>query len=1641
MGNLSYAFEKIEATAKSNRERGELFERFIKQYLKTDPVYTERFSDVWLWNEWPKREGPDTGIDLVAQEKDGGLCAIQCKYYARSHTLQKADIDSFFTASGKKFYTHRLIVSSTDQWSKHAEEAIQNQNPPCSRLRFQDLDKVVHNWEIALSEPDKLRFTQPRKKLRSHQKDACKAVVEGFKKGTRGKLIMACGTGKTFTSLRIAEKQLETGGLALFLVPSLALLSQAMREWAIEKVEKIEKENKTEKNGKYKGAVKYLAVCSDTKVGKDSEDISLADLPLSPTTDVNSLVKQLVFLRKNYKAVVIFSTYQSLEIVSKAQKKLQKEKSLKNADTVFDLVICDEAHRTTGIERLEGKTSLFSLVHRDDFIQARKRLYMTATPRLYTGDAKDKAKKDAITLYSMDDPKIYGEEFYRLDFSKAVGLGLLSDYKVLILTVSEKYIAGPIQHLITKENELTIPDAAKIIGCWNGLRYPGGKELGKAPLRRAVAFTNRIVESKIIAREFSGLIEGALKKKPLPSDEHGLECTVDHVSGEMNALVRNQKLDWLREDFANNNGEPQCRILSNARCLSEGVDVPALDAVMFLQPKGSYVDIVQAVGRVMRKAEGKDYGYIILPIAVPADIPPDQALDDNKKYSAVWSVLKALRAHDSRFDIDINQIDLNKKKGTPRLSSVHIGEGGEYTHSSDGEDNEKTQYALEFGEWQNAIYTKIVEKCGDRQYWEQWAKDVVKIAEALEVRIEGLLEKKERSRTEKSEDFRAQFADFLKSLQSNINPSITGEEAVDMLSQHIITQPVFDALFEDYAFSEHNPVSQAMQKVVRYLEEQGLKNETKDLAGFYKSVQDRAKGIDNLAGRQQVVTELYEKFFVTAFPKVSEKLGIVYTPIELVDFALRSANEVLEKEFGQNLSSKDVHILDPFTGTGSFIVRLLQNETLLKDADLQRKYKEELHANEIMLLAYYIAAVNIENAFHDRLERAKKTKTDYESFDGIVFTDTFQLAENEDKKGKQARIEQLFPVNSKRVLAQQKSPIRVILGNPPWSAGQKSENDANKNLKYEKLDARIEESYVEYSAATLKQTLYDSYIRAVRWASDRIGKEGVIAYVTNGSFLDGNAMDGLRKCLSDEFDRVYCFNLRGNARTSGEQRSKERDNVFGQGTRTTVAITLLVKNPKKAKEQAEIFYHDIGDYLSRAQKLEKIRENSIESLEWQRIIPNKSYDWINQRDERFQKYLPMGTEETKKLALDQLKGKQDAGLFAEVEESQSEEQSNLQVLFGVYSMGVKTNRDTWVYNFSQSKVAKNMKGMIAFYNEQLAGYQKALRKNPKLKVEDFVDNDPTKISWDRAIKNDIGRGREGKYSKAKIRLAIYRPFCKQYLYFDRQFNSVQGQHPRFFPKADSQNLLICISSRGANQFSALIVDTLPDIQFAANGQCFALHVYDEKGTAHENITDEALALFQEQYGNKKITKEDLFFYAYAVLHWPAYRQSYASDLVKMLARIPFVETQNFASFVKAGRELARLHTQYEKQKEYPLKIKAGAAKHLEKMRFAKNPALKSEKNKQGLDKSVIIFNSALRIEGIPLEAYDYVVNARPAIEWVMERYQKSIHKDSGITNNPNDWEGTSGASGGDYALSLLRRVVTVSMETVRIVKKLGKVGM
>ena len=1361
---LRSILNEFREAAQSMRDMGDKFERLIAAYLKTDPQYAELFSEVWLWMDFPHREKKtDTGIDLVAQERaTGEYWAIQCKFFDPSYHLQKADIDSFFTTSGKEPFSHRMIVTTTEKWSSNAEEALTNQKTPVIRLDIFELEKSPIDWsKFSLSRPQDLK-TLPKKKPFQHQEKAISDVIAGLKKADRGKLIMACGTGKTFTALKLAEKMVGQGGYVLFLAPSISLISQSLREWTAESETDLH----------------CFAVCSDTKVGKkdDQEDIQIHDLAIPATTDERNLAKHLKVLESNKHMTVIFSTYQSIEVISKAQKL---------GAPAFDLVICDEAHRTTGFSLAEevakGEESHFIKVHDAKFLKADKRLYMTATPRIYGDESKTKAKEAEALLCSMDDEELYGKELYRLDFSEAVQKGLLSDYKVLVLAVDEGYVDKVFQGMLSTHGELTLPDAVKITGCWNGLsknygknEAPDGAGIDPGHMRRAVAFSQSIKYSKLVTDLFPKLVEEYRKNNP---DGDHLQCQVDHVDGTMNALERIRKLRWLKDEPKEDGNV--CRILSNARCLTEGVDVPALDAVLFLNPRNSQVDVVQAVGRVMRKSPGKKYGYIILPIGIPANEAPEKALADNKKYKVVWQVLQALRAHDNRFDIKINQLDLNNTR-PDQIQVIGVGGGpGDDGHPGDLKPK-ATQIAIPFPqieEWKNAIYAKIVLKCGDRQYWEGWAADVAEISKIHKTRIEGLLKGAKPKH-------KAAFGDFLQSLKDNINPSLDQEDAIEMLSQHLITKPIFDALFENYKFTQHNPVSQAIEKMVGILEGDNLEKETARLDKFYANVRAKIRGIDNAEGKQKVIKELYEKFFQTAFKKLTDRLGIVYTPVEVVDFIIRSAEHALREEFGVGLTDKGVNILDPFTGTGTFIVRLLQNG-LIKKADLQRKFKEELHANEIVLLAYYIAAINIEEAYHDL------TKGSYEPFEGIVLTDTFQMSEPRTPWD-----EKMFPENNERVTRQKKKDIRVILGNPPYSAGASSENESNKNLNYPALDEKIEKTYVVHSTANYLKNLYDSYIRAFRWASDRIGEKGIVCYVTNGSFIDGNAMDGFRKCLSDEFTSIYCFNLRGNQRTQGEVSRKEGGKIFGSGSRAGIAITLLVKNPTK-KGACELFYHDIGDYLTREQKLKIITDfDSVKGVTWTKLTPNTSHDWINQRDPAFDGFFPLGDKrETKK------------------------------VLFENYSLGTATNRDFWVYNFSKKDLIANLKRMINYYNDQVEKYKK-LKKN--VKVEDFINNDPKNISWAGGLKDDLNNLKSLGLFKDCIVESMYRPFCKQWLYFDSSLVNRVYQLPKIFPNS-KQNFAISITGIGATRdFSALMVNSIPNLHLHDTGQCFPLFTY-EKG--------------------------------------------------------------------------------------------------------------------------------------------------------------------------------------------------------------------
>ncbi|GCL39038.1 hypothetical protein SR1949_41590 [Sphaerospermopsis reniformis] len=1028
------------------------------------------------------------------------------------------------------------------------------------------------------------------------------------------------------------------------------------------------------------------------------------------------------------------------------------------------------------------------------------------------------------------------------------------------------------------------------------------------------------------------------------------------------------------------------------------MDVPALDAVMFLTPRNSVVDVVQSVGRVMRKAEGKKYGYIILPVGIPADMSPDVALKDNEKYKVIWQVLQALRAHDDRFNDTVNKIDLNKRRPN-KISVVGVGGREKNDHSSatnTGSSYQQLELNFPVEEWRDAIYAKIVTKCGNRRYWEDWAKDVAKIAEGHTSRIKALLESSESAA-------KTAFNEFITGLHQNINPNVTTEEAIEMLSQHLITKPVFDALFEGYEFTKFNPVSQTMQRMLDVLENQSLQKDVQTLEKFYQSVRERASGIDNAEGKQRIIIELYDKFFRAAFPKLVERLGIVYTPVEVVDFIIHSADFALKQEFGVGLSDEGVHILDPFTGTGTFIVRLLQSG-LIKREDLQRKFSHELHCNEIVLLAYYIAAINIEESYHFL------AGSEYRPFNGIVLTDTFQMFENDGYL-----LEKIFPENNQRVINQKQNDITVIIGNPPYSAGQSSANDANQNLKYEHLDDKIENTYVKYSSATLRNKLYDSYIRGFRWATDRIKDQGIVCFVSNSSFIDKGFADGLRKCLVDEFTSIYCFNLRGDGRTSGEQCRKEGHPLFAAlggkgGSLVPIAIILLIKNSNK-KSENKVNYYDIGDYLTRKEKLDIIKKfGDISNIKWQEITPNENYDWINQRNDIFESFISLGDKKDK----------------------------TAKTIFDIYSPGIVTNRDAWCYNFSAQSLEDNMSRMIDFYNQQVEEF-KVLKE--KKNIDTFINTDPKKISWSRGLKQKLEKGNNYKLENC-LKISCYRPYTKEYLYFSNNFIEVIGKSRIFFPNEKSKNLVICVVGSGAQKdFSALITDVIPNLHFQHSGHCFPLYTYEkqselgtlfatattEQYTKKENIPDRILKDFQKKYQDKNITKTDIFYYIYGVLHSPEYKQRFAADLKKMLPRIPY--TGDFWTFSKAGRELAEYHINYETIEPYEIKefspeIYLDTQDYrVEKMVFGRN--------KNGIDKTTIIYNSKITLSQIPLETYEYIVNGKSALEWVMERYKITKDKDSGIVNDPNHW-----SEDPRYIVDLVKRIVRVSLETVRIVKSL-----
>lgn len=1608
----------IRDTCESERDKGGKFERASRYYLMNDPVYAQRFSDVWMWKDAPTNDGADLGIDLVAQDaEDGTYWAIQCKCYQKA-TLDLRDVATFYAkASATDDYAHNMIITTCEDFGPNLDKTATQYGTV--RLFADSMAESDVDWDAFVEGKavGKRSFKEPL----PHQREAIDACLQKFQQHDRGQLIMACGTGKTITSLRLTEEMLSEGSLVLFLAPSISLVAQTMRVWA----------NQSKRD------LRCAVVCSDETASNaegDTWESSLSDIPYPATTDPAALHKQIKRFDRTQGVNVVFSTYQSIQVVSDAQHM--------GLDP-FDLIVCDEAHRTTGASAASDdltEQSAFTKVHDNRLVSARKRVYMTATPKIYGDKARVQAKTESYEVSSMDDEEKFGPVFYRLSFGRAVDEGLLTDYRVIALTVSEDVVSEVYQRAMADEEGFEITDAAKVIGCWKGLADQGKKDGSGHPLKNAVAFCSTIPESRRISEYFERTVKAYIDyEREQGNDIPGMECVVQHVDGTMDMANRKDKLAWLADT-----SEERCHILSNVRCLSEGVDVPNLDAIMFLQPKKSRVEVVQAVGRVMRRFEGKDYGYIILPVVIPAGYTPEEALDNTDAFKVVWEIVQALRSHDERLEGGVNSlqydmattsvvqvINVDKNKGNDQNS----GSGAGGNAGEDGQEStpgDPGQMKIDFSdrELQEAVNAVIVKKCGNKVYWEDWAKDIGDIAKRHIERVgELVLDGGPAS---------AEFAVFLRGLRDSLNNGITEDEAVEMLAQHMITLPVFDALFSEAEFAKSNPVSIAMESMVATLRGYGIETESekRELAELYSSVRLRAEAIRSDAGKQKIIKELYEKFFSQAFKATSEKMGIVYTPNEVVNYILHATDRILRKEFGKCLADEGVRILDPFTGTGTFVVNLLQDEELIPTEKLPNKYASEIYCNEILLLAYYIATINIEHAYHSRMPQ------EYVPFEGGVLTDTFQMHEDGDTIDAK-----VFSENTERILRQMETPIDVIVGNPPYSAGQKNANDNNQNMSYPTLDAKIAATYAARTNATLKTSLYDQYIRAFRWASDRIEDKGIVSFVTNGGWLDGQAMDGFRKTLVEEFNSIYVFNLRGNQRTQGDQSRKEGGKIFGSGSRTPVAITILVKN-KNSQEHGVIRYHDIGDYLTREEKL-SIVASSVhgEPFEWEIVKPDRHGDWLNQRDDSWYDFAPLGMEGKP--------NKKPDGLFR------------------LFSLGVSTNRDAWVYGFSRCQVLNQISKTTEMYLSESKRYRSNADAS---KPSEFMRFEKDRIAWSDTLLRHAANGDDLVFTPDVITTSMYRPFCKQFLYFDTTLIDRQGQIPSIMPFGPYENVVIMVSP-GANPMP-LITDAVPNLHTNGDSRCFPLYWYErkngcsnglfaessarqEKYVRHDVISDEALEVFRAAYPNAfgggkgrtieqakadglpskiansnerfDVNKVDIFYYVYGILHSPEYRSRFEANLQKELPRIPL--SRNFREFCAAGRALAKLHLGYEEIEPWPVKEVGSSLLPgpVQKIKWGKRKD--SETGKKVDDHTVLIYNENLVIKDIPEAAQRYTVNGRSPLEWVIDRYQVKTDKASGIVNDPNEYSDDP-----RYIVDLIEKLIRVSMETMEIIDQLPPVS-
>ena len=1480
MSNIQETIEHLKEGDPSSAVLGRRFEVFIQDVLRSHPgeYGRERFAEVWLWQEWPDREsygfGTDYGIDIVAEQTDaygGGLCAIQAKFRSEGGEVSTQEVSNFLAAVGGRFSSSLLVA--TAPIAKKGMGKIRNAAPRCEVLHTAEMDDWVDDWAAYLRSPKDFEIPPPPKhELYDFQWEAVNAVTKGLSENDRGQMILPCGTGKSFVALRIAEKLVEElggrGGRVLYLVPNIALVGQTMREWSAQRSIPL----------------RYLGICSDSTAGrKASERVDIADdlteLAIPVTTDPATIRKKITEPVADGTMQVIFSTYHSSPRIKEAME----------AGAELDLIICDEAHRTTGIDKgtgaakAEGYESYYQIVHHDRHIPAKKRLYMTATPRVFADRAKqDLAEGDDPDCYDMNDTSIYGEEFYRMSFGEAVEAGHLTEYEVLVITASqEAYLqsigGGSHELIFGEDSETSLNDAVKLAGCWDALASPKTTEIsewlpgqiheeGGEPARSAIGFTNRVAASQFVADKWETVAKSIASKAADPSfepmavmqtgsdgqqirtigeveypdfsagkraDSPFLRINVEHVDGTTPAAERarcllrleqdrltaggvvGNKADGVEETIGDKAAEtasdraasgdgkasdggavgggavgersadstaPTCQIITNARVLSEGVNVPSLDAVLFLDPRSSQIDITQQVGRVMRRAPGKEKGYIVIPVVVPEDADPREQLEASD-WSTVWQVVKALRSHDERLNYYINQPDAWAKNAPFSVRTARLGE-------PDGDpDSLRETYKQLHLELSREIASKVVEVCGDRQTYPTWGRRAADVCAQIQTRVEHL--------TSEGGLCEEAFEKFLEGIRASVRGEVEVAAAQQMIAQHIVTIPVFDAMLGKNEFSQHNPVSKEIERLLAEFRAKGVgfAGETKPLTRAYQNMSEAFEGAVEGSARLDILRQIYDGFFNEAMRDEVKRLGIVYTPVEIVDFMVRSAEAICRKEFARSISDQNVHVLDPFCGTGTFLTQLLElrdanGDHIIRDEDIDRKYlgeihanvhppssksakdkTTEIHANELVLLAYYIAALKIEEAKHARDLEAGKDDV-YQPFNGILLTDTFL------NPPEQTSFTDYLDENVQGRLSQDKIPMTLIFGNPPWSSGQKSAGDDNPNIEYEAIGDRIDATYgAKHREVTGKSRGGNAsgnlYIKALRWMTDRIlpneereDYPSIIGCLHPNSLTDGTSLAGVRAMMREEFSSIYVVNLLGNAYKSGDERQKEGDPVFGQGTRNGVQITFLVRNPSKdLSEPATLHYAQVPDRMSLERKFEWLAATGdVTSPVLEEVPVTPRHDWVNLSDGTYEKLLPVCDTD----------------------------KSNPSVAASSHARGVGTSCDVYVYSFSRGALEEKILKLIDAYNEALDDVECDL-----LSVESATQNTQLEyIKWTDTLKTSLKQKKKIVFEPQRIREVLYRPFTKLWLYEDDRILSSVSTVSKMFPRDEKQDTTMQYNTGG-----------------------------------------------------------------------------------------------------------------------------------------------------------------------------------------------------------------------------------------------------